>query len=253
MLIAHGATHAGKVRPHNEDAIFSAPERGLFVVADGMGGVNAGEVASAMAVDAIASFVAQSDGDAGSAWPFGIDERLSHQGNLLRTAVKLANRAIFQASEQHPEYSGMGTTVAAVIVDRHNATICGVGDSRVYLVGNGSITQLTKDQTWVETLRTRDPSIDAETLARHPMRHVLTSVVGGQPEVEVPITEHTLAPGERLLLCSDGVYGGVSDGQLRDLCGAGTVEAAANAIVAKALDVDGRDNISALVVSLTDS
>src|SRR3954467_14583827 len=211
MLIAHGATHTGKVRPHNEDSVLSAPEFGLFVVADGMGGVNAGEVASRMAVEAIQSFLARSSPEAPHTWPFGLDEQLTYQGNRVRTAVKIANRTIFRESERQSQYTGMGTTVAMVLVEGRTATLCGIGDSRVYAVANGTIRQLTKDHTWVETLRAQNPSIDPAALARHPMRHVLTSVVGGQSDVEVSVVEHALEPGERLLLCSDGAYNAVSN------------------------------------------
>lgn len=253
MLTAHAATHTGKVRAHNEDSILADHDHGLFVVADGMGGVNAGEVASRMAVEAIQSFVARSGPDSPHTWPFGIDDNLTYQGNRMRTAVKLANRSIFRASEQQSQYTGMGTTVAAVLVEGRTATICGIGDSRVYVVGAGAIRQLTKDHTWVETLRAQNPSLDPAALARHPMRHVLTSVVGGQSDVDVPVIEHPLADGERLLLCSDGVHGAISEQQLRDLTAAGTVEGAAEAIVAAALDADGRDNISALVLTVGES
>ena len=248
-LIAHAATHPGKVRPQNEDAILSIPDRGLFVVADGMGGVNAGEVASRMAVETIERFIADSRHDATT--PFGSDDRLSAVGNRLRTAIKLANRAVFRASDAQPEFSGMGTTVAALLVDGHTAAICGVGDSRVYVAENGGLRQLTHDQTWIEALRTQNPSLDPAMLAKHPMRHVLTNVVGGHGDVHVVVTERTLAPGERFLLCSDGVYRGVPDDQLLELMRTSDVEAAANAIVSTALELDGGDNLSAIVISVT--
>jgi protein phosphatase len=248
MLIAHGVTHPGTVRPHNEDAVLCAPDIGLFVVADGMGGVNAGEVASRMAVEAIQLFISRSGPDFTHTWPFGIDAELSYQGNRLRTAVKLANRSVFRASEQQSQYTGMGTTVAAVLADGRTATCGAIGDSRIYVVSRGGIRQLSEDHTWVETLRAQNPSLDPAALARHPMRHVLTRVVGGQADVDVPVTEHTIADGERLLLCSDGVHRGLTDEDLHALTRQGTVAEAAAAIVAAALTADGRDNISALVL-----
>lgn len=248
MLAAHGATHTGTVRPHNEDTILTDLSLGLFIVADGMGGVNAGEVASRMAVDAIHSFIERSARESEHPWPFGIDDRLSYPANRLRTAVMLANRTVHRTGEQQEQYTGMGTTVAVVLVDRRLATICGVGDSRVYLAGHGQITQLTTDHTWVETIRLQDPTIDPEVLARHPMRHVLTSVIGGQNDLDVTVGEHVVEPGDRLVMCSDGVYRGVSDEMLRAIAAQGTVRDAASRIVDAALELDGRDNISAVVI-----
>src|SRR5262245_19739408 len=251
MLTAHGATHTGRVRKQNEDSLLSLPQFGLFVVADGMGGVNAGEVASRMAVDAIQAFIERSVPGSSHTWPFGLDAGLSYQGNRVRSAVKVANRAIFREAEAQSQYTGMGTTVAVVLIEGETATICGVGDSRIYASDRGTITQLPRDHTWVQTLRVQNPMLDPAALARHPMRHVLTSVVGGQSDVDVTITERPIGPGDRLLLCSDGVHGGLSDEELQTLVQSGTVQSAAEAIVARALEVDGRDNISALVVART--
>jgi serine/threonine protein phosphatase PrpC len=248
MLAAHGVTHNGTVRPHNEDTILTDLELGLFVIADGMGGVNAGEVASQLAVEAIHGFIEQSSQQSTHPWPFGLDQRLSRSANRVRTAVLLANRTVLRSGEQQEQYTGMGTTVAVVLVEGHSATICGIGDSRVYLVGHGRVEQLTTDHTWVETIRTQDPTIEPEVLARHPMRHVLTAVVGGHNHLDVTVTEHTVEPGCRLVICSDGVNRGVSDDLLREIATEGSVEDAAAGIVAAALQRDGRDNISAVVV-----
>ena len=253
MLAAHGVTDTGTVRPHNEDTILVDTRLGLFVVADGMGGVNAGEVASRMAVDAIHQFIERTANDSEHTWPFGLDQTLSYSANRVRTAVMLANRTVHRTGEQKEQYTGMGTTVAVVLFDGDEAAICGVGDSRVYLVSDHEIKQLTIDHTWVETIRAQDPTIEPEVLARHPMRHVLTAVVGGQDEVDVEVAERKLWDGERLVICSDGVYRGVSDELLRELAVTGGVEEAAAAIVAAALERDGRDNLSAIVIEVGSS
>ncbi len=250
MLTAHGVSHTGTVRPHNEDTILVDKALGLFVVADGMGGVNAGEVASRIAVETIHGFVEKSARESEHTWPFGIDACLSYSGNRVRTAVMLANRTVHRTGEQQEQFTGMGTTIAVVLVEGETAAICGVGDSRVYLVADRQIKQLTTDHTWVETIRTQDPTIEPEVLARHPMRHVLTAVIGGQDQVDVDVTEHIMDEGQRLVICSDGVYRGVSDELLCKLTSDGSVEDAAAAIVAAALERDSRDNISAVVVEL---
>ena len=144
----------------------------------------------------------------------------------------------------------MGTTVVLVLVDGLAAAICGVGDSRVYLVAQRRIKQLTTDHTWVETIRAQDPTIEPAVLARHPMRHVLTSVIGGQDVLDVTVTQHVVNDGDRLVMCSDGVYRGVSDELMCEIAGKGSVTEAAAAIVAAALERDGRDNISAVVIEL---
>lgn len=250
MIAAHGVTHRGRVRHHNEDSLAVEPDLGLFVVADGMGGENAGEVASQMAVDAILAFVTRSGPKGDHTWPFGIDGQLGLNGNRLRTAIKIANRTVFKESESQSQFTGMGTTVAALLVDGSHSTLCGIGDSRIYSVQGRAIKQLTRDHTWVATLLSQNPHLDPAALARHPMRHVLTSVVGAQIDVEVPIIDRSLLDGERLLLCTDGIHRALSDERL---CGivasAATVETAAEEVVATALEADGSDNLSALVVA----
>lgn len=249
MIMSRGITHPGKVRLHNEDALLTADELGLYVVADGMGGERAGEVASHMAVETIRGFVARSRPDADHTWPFGIDGTLGLSGNLLRTAVKLANRTIFKESACRPQLSGMGTTIAALLMEEADVSLCGIGDSRVYSILDGDITQLTRDHTWVQTLLAQTPGLDPSSLAHHPMRHVLTSVVGAQADVDVPIIQRTLVDGETLMLCSDGVHGAMTHEQMRQIIvSAASLEAAAQRLVSAALDAGGRDNISALVV-----
>ena len=135
-------------------------------------------------------------------------------------------------------------------VDGRSAAICGVGDSRVYLTSRIGLTQLTTDHTWVETIRAQDPTIEPEVLEHHPMRHVLTAVIGGQSTIDAAVTEITLEPGDRLVMCSDGVYRGVSDELIGELATDGSVQDAAAAIVSTALERDGRDNIAAIVAEM---
>jgi serine/threonine protein phosphatase PrpC len=214
-----------------------------------MGGHRAGEVASSLALESIRAFLERATEDEDLTWPFGLEGTLDRTGNLLRTAVKLANRSVFAASERRSEYAGMGTTVAAVLVDRDHVVVCGVGDSRVYQIRAGAMERLTTDQTWVEALLAQSPGLERASFAGHPMRHVLTSVVGGQDEVEVTVTTHTLAPRERLVLCTDGVHGSLPDLRIADIArSAATVAEAADALVQAALQADGQDNLTALVV-----
>jgi serine/threonine protein phosphatase PrpC len=250
-MLGGGATHVGKVRPHNEDGLLVEPDFGFFVVADGMGGHKAGEVASALALEAIKSFLVRATQDDDHTWPFGLERALDRNGNRIRTAVKLANRRVFRESERRDEYSGMGTTVAAVLVEGDSAVVCGVGDSRVYLIREGEIQRLTHDDTWVETLLAQTPGLDPAALVNHPMRHVLTRVVGAQDDVDVTVTTHLIAPGDRLVLCTDGVHGGLSDARIADIVRAsGSVAEAADSLIKAAVIADGKDNVTAVVVEM---
>jgi serine/threonine protein phosphatase PrpC len=252
MIQAHGATHPGRVRQQNEDAMLLDPELGLFAVADGMGGHNAGEVASALAIETLRSFAERSRHDPDHTWPFGIESSLDFNGNRLRTGIKLANRRVFRESERRDQYTGMGSTMVAILVEGTCAMICGVGDSRVYSVRAGRIERLTQDHTWVEMLLAQNPGLDPRSVANHPMRHVLTSVVGAQDDLEVTITSRPCVPGDTFVLCSDGVHGGLPDDEIaRIVSRASDPRQAAEALVAAALDRDGRDNLTAVVVSLS--
>ena len=150
-----------------------------------MGGHQAGEVASRMAVETMRTFLDASRGDQDLTWPFGFDTALSLNGNRLVTAVRLANRKVYQAGEQQPDFSGMGTTIVAALIENDVLTFCGVGDSRLYICGAAEFSQLTHDDSWVATVLAREPGFDQTQIAQHPMRHVLTNVVGARDDTEV--------------------------------------------------------------------
>lgn len=248
-LTAYGVTHPGRVRPNNEDALLWEVSAGLFVVADGMGGHQAGEVASKMAVDTVRSFLEASRGDHDLTWPFGFDPALSMNANRLVTAVRLANRKVFQAGEDKADLAGMGTTIVVALIDDGVLTFCGVGDSRIYLLSGRTLHQITHDDSWVATVLARDPEFDRSQLAQHPMRHVLTNVLGAREDTEVEVGERPLAADEQLLLCSDGLYGGLDDAALQILVTSpGTLEELGERLVAAALERGGNDNITAVLV-----
>ncbi|MBA2304873.1 MAG: serine/threonine-protein phosphatase [Acidobacteria bacterium] len=249
MIRAFGVSDAGKVRKSNEDKFVSDPSYGLFAVADGMGGHKAGEVAAQLAIDAMTGFITRSDKDYDVTWPYGIDDTLSFDGNRLRTAIFLANRKVFRAAESSDDYGGMGTTIVSVLITGPQAAIASVGDSRVYLLSGGSIEQLTADDSWAATILAQDPAMKPEDIAQHPMRNVLTNVLGGRPTVDVDVTERVLVGGEVLLLCSDGIHGVLDRDVLQEvLRNTPDEERAAQAIVDMALDRGSRDNVTALVV-----
>ena len=248
MLSAYGVTHSGRVRKTNEDSLLSDPELGLLIVADGMGGHNAGEVASRLAVEAIKGFLQKSVSGEDFTWPYGIDSRISFSANRLMTAVKLANRRVFKAGESRDEYTGLGTTIVAALIEDGVLTFTGVGDSRIYVYADGRLEQITQDDSWVATVLAREPGISEEQLATHPMRHVLTNVLGARDQMEMEVAERTLAGNEILLLCSDGLHGALDDGTLAEVLASGRqANEMADDLVRMALERDGSDNITALV------
>ena len=252
-LTAYGVTHPGRVRPNNEDALLWDVPAGLFVVADGMGGHQAGEVASKMAVETVQSFLESSKGDHDLTWPFGFDPTLSMNANRLVTAVRLANRKVYQAGEDKPDLAGMGTTIVVALVEGGLLTFCGVGDSRIYALSGGALQQITHDDSWVATVLARDPEFDRTQLTTHPMRHVLTNVLGAREDTEVEVGERPLAAGEQLLLCSDGLYGGLDDASLQILLtGPGPLDELGDRLVASSLERGGTDNITAVLVRAVD-
>jgi protein phosphatase len=249
MLTAYGVTHPGKVRPGNEDALHWDLEAGLFLVADGMGGHQAGEVASRMAIETVRQFLDASRGDRDLTWPYGFNPALSFNGNRLLTAIRLANRRVFQAGEDQPDYSGMGTTIVAALIEQKQLSFCGVGDSRLYLASGDKFEQLTHDDSWVATVLANEPGVDEASLAHHPMRHVLTNVVGARDETEVEVVERQMHEGDTLLLCSDGLYGMLDDDALREIVSLRVpVEQVAERLIVAALEKAATDNITALVV-----
>jgi protein phosphatase len=240
---------AGRVRKTNEDKFVSDLELGLFAVADGMGGHKAGEVAAQIAIETVAGFVGRSAHESDVTWPYGIDEALSFDGNRLRTAIFLANRKVFRAAERTDDYGGMGTTFVGVLVNGAQASIGSVGDSRLYLMSNGSVKQMTVDDSWAATILAQDPTLTPEAIAQHPMRNVLTNVLGARESVEVHLIERTLQAGETLLLCTDGIHNVLSPDGLRDILTKNDdVERAAQVLIDMALDRGSRDNVTALLV-----
>jgi protein phosphatase len=233
----------------NQDWLAWDLDLGLFVVADGMGGHNAGEVASHMAVEAIRAFVADSAGKTDLPWPFTYDGTLSIGANRLLTAVRLANRRIYDAGSAHAAFDGMGTTVVALLATGSSAALVSVGDSRIYRWRGGRLQQLTCDDTWLSVVMGLHDN--ARAASTHPMRHVLTSVVGTRDDLRPVVREETLEPGDRLVLCSDGIHGRLDIASLEAvLARGGAPEVVAAALVDAALTSGTTDNATALVVSV---
>ena len=250
MKITYKAvTDVGRKRKGNEDSLFVNADQNLFVVADGMGGHAAGEVASKIAVDSINEFVVLTAGDEEITWPFGLDENMSYDGNRLKTAVRFANRKVLEATKERAEYEGMATTVAAVLVDGDSANLAHVGDSRVYLVRAEELTQLTSDHSWVNE-QIQSGVISADQARSHPLRNVVTRALGGKADLQVDMQVHEIEPQDILLLCSDGLTTMIPDDEIARLMNEtqGDVEEAAQSLVDAANARGGEDNITVVLL-----
>jgi serine/threonine protein phosphatase PrpC len=297
-LQAYGISDKGRVRATNEDCFAIDETLGLCVVADGMGGHNAGEVAARLAVDAVVEFVRSAAGESRSParlalgpegdrsadhlrqghppklsakterlaphpsekrraslsgererdWPFGYDAALSADGNLLRTAVHLANVHILESAVTTDRFAGMGTTIVAARLANDRLTVASAGDSRLYLLARGGLRQLTHDDSWVARVLAQDPQIDPILLQHHPMRNTLTNVIGARRAIDVHIVEHALAGGELVLLSTDGVHGALDDDRLeRLMTEVADVREIARNLIAAALISGSRDNCTVIV------
>jgi serine/threonine protein phosphatase PrpC len=219
-------------------------------VADGMGGHNAGEVASKSAIESVVAFV-RSTHDPKTrqnlTWPFSYDPSLSMTANRLIAAVRLSNRKVFDDGTRDPNLNGMGTTLVAALVSATSITIANVGDSRAYRLRKNELAQMTRDDTWLTAMLGADAA--AADASDHPMRHVLTSGIGMRSDVSPAIVEHPIGPGDRWLLCTDGVHGYLSDEVIsQTLDRASSAEEAADLMIGLAIERGTTDNVTAVVL-----
>jgi serine/threonine protein phosphatase PrpC len=246
---AYGVTDAGTVRERNEDRILIDEANGLYIVADGMGGHSHGEMAADLAISTIRHYVESSGDRLDVTWPFGYNFDLSVDANRIVNAVQLANRHVWRQAEKAPEFVGMGTTVAAVLVDGSKITVGNVGDSRVYLWRDGSLRQLTADDTWIKAISGRGAGqIDPFT---HPLRSFLTQAVGSKDVVDVHISEEDLKEGDFVVLSSDGLHSFVSDEEMASsFCTGKSLDQIATSLLEKVRAGRGTDNISIMLLTL---
>jgi protein phosphatase len=236
ILRATARTDVGRKRAANEDRYALAPELGLYLVADGMGGHTAGQVASELAAEgAVAALRALE----------GAEAPLTEK---LRYSVAAANRSIFATARARPELTGMGTTLVAVLVDGQRVALAHVGDSRAYLVRGGRIRRLTDDHSLVaELVRRRE--ISERDARGHPHRHVLTRALGVRRAVEADLAELTPAGGDLFVLCSDGLTGHVDDDEIaRTVLADPDLDAVCERLVELANERGGDDNITVVLV-----
>jgi serine/threonine protein phosphatase PrpC len=249
MITAHGTSDIGKKRQRNEDSFVVNRDINLFVVADGMGGHNAGDVASATAAKTIEAFMSHSHDERELTWPFGIDPKMSFDANRLRTAIKLANHKIWQLADSHQEYTGMGTTVVATVASGDVASIVSVGDSRAYLWRENEVKLLTRDDVWLNETWVRR-AFTEEQLQRIPLKNVLSKAIGSKEDIEFPVQEVQLAEGDLILLCSDGLHGLVEADQMAKVLREkeGDLAGVCQDLIQLANEAGGKDNITSVVL-----
>ena len=240
-------------RSSNEDSYCTRPDVGLFVVADGMGGHVAGEVASRVAVEAIEIFIQETAGaDKNRTWPFPFEPALSFEANRLKAAFRLANRRIASAIADSNDLRGMATTASALLTGSEGACVAHVGDSRVYVLRGGHLDQITNDHSWVEE-QVRAGTMSPTAARQHPWRNVVTRALSGGEDPEVDVTEIKPEAADRYLLCSDGLFSVVSDEQIATLMGDRgiSLDQVCQRLIEAANTAGGPDNITALVLEVS--
>ena len=249
LLSACGYTHAGQKRSSNEDAIGNYVEDRLFIVADGVGGHSAGDVAAATAVEALATFFRSFHADPRQSWPYPVDRAMSLGANLLRIGVKVANDKVRAAAAGDRSRARMASTIVAMAIGDAQLTVAHTGDSRAYRIRDGRIQRLTRDHSILEEMLAARPDLSADEIATFSHRNVVTKCLGSKEEVEPTVSIDALEPGDLYLLCSDGLWGMVKDEKLAEIAGSTTdLEAACQLLLDAANQAGGPDNISAVLV-----
>ncbi len=243
-----GSTDPGQMRDHNEDCFLVDPDRGMAILADGMGGHLAGEVASAMAVEVIHHVLGEHAAKgAGRRRPAGANAVTDG----MRRAVERANSAIYEASHERSECRGMGTTVVVTMVRDGKICVAHVGDSRLYRLRRGRLTQMTEDHSMVQELL-RDGLISHEQARASPNRNLVTRALGVDAGIQVDVSTEAVRPGDIYLLCTDGLSDVLTDEEIGRIVAAGDQDfaATAQALIAAANRGGGPDNITAVLVGV---
>ena len=252
QIDAFGLTDVGRKRKHNEDAYALDETEGLFIVADGMGGHAAGEVAAKITVETIGEFIAATRQKEEATWPFKYNHELHFNSNRLAIAIEKANERVMSAVAAQPWLKGMGTTVVAGLLNEKILSLAHVGDSRAYLYRAGELTRLTDDHSWVHE-QVSAGILTEEEAKTHPLKNVVTRALGGGPSVAPDLREMEFSRGDAFLFCSDGLTTMLSDEEIRDSIAVDetrTAEALCQGLVDLANEKGGVDNITVVYVRI---
>ena len=245
----YGATDVGKVRAANEDAFLVDNERKLYIVADGMGGHQGGGYASTHAVKKIQEMIIGYESSQEATRPVVADPDRSPVQIRLRNALLAANKYLYQKSLEDPSLRGMGTTCTAIQFDPKYVNIAHVGDSRLYLLRQGRLQQVTRDHSWVQE-QVDSGILTAEEANSHPLKNIITRSLGHDQELLVDLGKEEYQPGDKFLICSDGLTNMVSDETIKKVITEKKPEPAVKELIELALKAGGLDNITVVIVEL---
>jgi protein phosphatase len=247
-----GKTDVGSVRANNEDNFGYDSRYGIFVVCDGMGGQAAGEVASKIGVDTVLDYVRQAEGPDQPKQPKNGTDGLSPLASVLTAAIRKANHAVFEAGQRQQARAGMGSTVVAALVRSNLLCIGHVGDSRIYLIRNGTIEQLTEDHSLVME-QVRRGYLTVEQAQESDLQNIILRALGSEEEIKPDLEDLIALPGDVLLLTTDGLTRRVRDEEIKEIISSSrSLEQACGALIQAAKDRRGDDNITCLLVRIVD-
>jgi PPM family protein phosphatase len=256
-IAAFGVSDVGRKRKHNEDAfdykVDDSGDEGLFIVADGMGGHAAGEVASKITVETVGEFIAATRQKEEATWPFKYNHELHFNSNRLAIAIEKANERVMAAVSAQPWLKGMGTTVVAGLLDGKLLSLAHVGDSRAYLFRAGQLSRLTDDHSWVHE-QVAAGILTEEEAKSHPLKNVVTRALGGGPSVSPDLQELSFETGDVFLFCSDGLTTMLSDEEIRDAAAEESdPKKLCDTLVEMANEKGGVDNITVVAARITEA
>lgn len=253
-LIASGQTNVGRKRAHNEDNLVLVEAENLFVVADGMGGHASGEVASQIAVESISDFFRRSSENDEITWPYKEEKGLRYEENRLVTGIKLSNLRVFETASSDKALKGMGTTIVSALFTEGTAYMGHVGDSRGYRIRDGAIEQVTEDHSLLNDY-IKANKLTPEEIEAFPHKNVIVRALGMRDTVRVDISRLNPKTNDIFLLCSDGLSGMVKDPDMLSIVEAanGDMDAAATALIAAANENGGVDNVTVILIKITEA
>lgn len=244
-----GNTNVGRKRNHNEDNFKIVHEQHLYIVADGMGGHAAGEVASEMAVNTVAQFFQDTEEDDEITWPFKMDRQKKYEENRLVTAIKYANLRIYEEALANAKKKGMGTTIVAVNFTHDGVYLAHVGDSRIYRFRQGELKQVTEDHSLLNDY-IKMKVLTPEEIENFPHKNVIVRALGMKDTVQVDVSFEVPQNKDIYLLCSDGLSGEVPDPQMQEILNevGDDLDAGVEKLIKRACDNGGKDNVTCVLV-----
>ena len=249
-----GDTDVGMKRTHNEDNLCVVAEENLYMVADGMGGHAAGEVASQMAVEAVAEFFRETSKDEDLTWPYKMEKGLRYEENRLAAGIKLANLRINEVGAQNPDKKGMGTTIVALFFAGNIAYFGHVGDSRIYRLRGDELSMVTEDHSLLnDYIKMKD--LTAQEIENFPHKNVIVRALGMKNTVQVDVASEEPRSGDIYLLCSDGLNGMIDDDTIREIMlrNRDNLEKSCTDLISAANENGGTDNITVVIVAVEQS